>query len=381
MKIRRFAVASLAAAVLLAAPAATLADEVAVPRDNGGAPAGEEPFVYTIVPHDTLWDISKRFLKNPFKWPKIWRLNPYIKNPDLIYPGNVVKILPDGTIEIVGKKEARAAKVEVEKLPVVSLEQGEEKTVVLEPEHEAAAPVAAPVAAPKGPVPFIASHSMQRTGFISKEALALSGAVIEAKEKNHFSARGDKVFVSFKNSGDVKTGDRFTIFRVGPEVVHPVTGEKLGNTIDIRGYATVTSRDGVIEALVDSSYKEIEAGDKLRPYTEPVREVEITEAHAEVRGFIVASLEGRENLAKGDIAYIDRGSKSGLEKGNIMRIFRQDKRVADPLDGKKLIQLPPVELGTLVVVRADENTSSCVVVKSLKAIVKGDEVSTLRQSN
>ncbi len=369
MKIRRLAAAALTAAVFLSAQGPALSGEVVVPEVSGGTLNGEEPFVYTIVPHDTLWDISGKFLKNPFKWPKIWELNPYIKNPDLIYPGNVVKILPDGTMVVIGGKKA-----DVEKLPVVAIEPGMDKTVVLEPAFEPKGP------APKAPVPTMSSDAMERTGFISKEELELSGAVIESKEDKLYSAKGDRIFVSFKDLGGVKTGDRFAIFRVGPAVPHPVTKKNLGNTVDIRGYATVTAKGGdAVEAKIDASYKEIEAGDMLRPYTEPVKEVEITKSGSDASGFIVASLEGRENLGAGDIAYIDLGSSSGVKEGNILRIFRQDKEVADPMRGRKSIQLPPVELGTLIVVKAGENTSSCVVVDSLKAIVRGDEVSTLRQ--
>lgn len=366
MKIRRLAVAALAATLFLSAGDRAFSDEVVIPeQENGTAPRSEEPFIYTIVRHDTLWDISKKFLKNPFKWPKIWKLNPYIKNPDLIYPGNVVKILPDGTIVVVGKK------VDLEKLPVVSIEPGAEKTVVLEPAVEPAAP------APKPPVPTMASDAMERTGFISKEELEMSGAVLESKEDRLYSAKGDRIFVSFKNADEVKAGDRFTVFRVGPAVKHPVTGKNLGYTYDTRGYLTVTGKGSVVEAKIDVSYKEIETGDKLRPYAEPVREVEITEPESEASGFIVASLEGRENLGKGDIAYIDLGSGS-VKEGNVMRIFRRDKKVADPMSGRK-VELPPVELGTLIVVKTGEKTSSCVVVDSLKTIVKGDSVSTLRQ--
>ncbi|HUL29090.1 MAG TPA: LysM peptidoglycan-binding domain-containing protein, partial [Thermodesulfobacteriota bacterium] len=48
--------------------------------------------VYTIKKGDTLWDISSKFLKDPFLWPKLWERNPYITNPHWIYPGNQVQL-------------------------------------------------------------------------------------------------------------------------------------------------------------------------------------------------------------------------------------------------------------------------------------------------
>lgn len=47
---------------------------------------------YTIVKGDTLWDISKSKLNDPFQWSKIWKENPAIANPDRIYPDQKLKI-------------------------------------------------------------------------------------------------------------------------------------------------------------------------------------------------------------------------------------------------------------------------------------------------
>jgi hypothetical protein len=47
---------------------------------------------YTIQKGDCLWDLAFKFLGNPFQWPRIWQANVYIKNPDLIYPGDILKI-------------------------------------------------------------------------------------------------------------------------------------------------------------------------------------------------------------------------------------------------------------------------------------------------
>ena len=44
-------------------------------------------YTYTIRPGDTLWDISKWVLQNPFLWPELLKYN-YISNPNLIFPGD-----------------------------------------------------------------------------------------------------------------------------------------------------------------------------------------------------------------------------------------------------------------------------------------------------
>src|SRR3972149_2235798 len=47
---------------------------------------------YTVKKGDTLWDISSKEIIDPFLWPKVWKENPTVKNPDLIYPGQKIRI-------------------------------------------------------------------------------------------------------------------------------------------------------------------------------------------------------------------------------------------------------------------------------------------------
>jgi len=59
---------------------AAMAQDVPVRTDH--------PQEYVVVKGDTLWDISAKFLEKPWQWPAIWRANPQIANPHLIYPGD-----------------------------------------------------------------------------------------------------------------------------------------------------------------------------------------------------------------------------------------------------------------------------------------------------
>ena len=54
----------------------------------------EEQSTYIIKKGDCLWDIAFKFLGDPFKWPQIWHQNPYIKDPNLIFPNNTLIIGP-----------------------------------------------------------------------------------------------------------------------------------------------------------------------------------------------------------------------------------------------------------------------------------------------
>jgi len=66
-------------------PTVCLADTVALKSDH--------PSRYVVQRGDTLWDISARFLERPWRWTEIWEANPQIKNPHLIYPGDVLGLV------------------------------------------------------------------------------------------------------------------------------------------------------------------------------------------------------------------------------------------------------------------------------------------------
>ena len=59
--------------------------------------APNAPDSYVVKRGDTLWDISKLFLRSPWRWPELWGMNlEQIRNPHLIYPGQTLVLEKSG---------------------------------------------------------------------------------------------------------------------------------------------------------------------------------------------------------------------------------------------------------------------------------------------
>ncbi|MBI5286626.1 MAG: LysM peptidoglycan-binding domain-containing protein [Deltaproteobacteria bacterium] len=326
--------------------------------------AQEIPEKYTVKRGDTLWDISGRFLKDPFKWQEVWRLNPFIKNPNLIYPWQILRLLPTE------REDMEAALPQLgEKKPEEVIEEKAEVSVEIPP-----APPEPPLPAdevPPLPVVKFSSPLMKRSSFISTSGLVGSGIIVGTEDESKlFSQKGDIVFVSFKQETEVKGGDRFTIFVAEREVKHPVDGRVMGFLVETLGSLEVTKVEGgFTTARIDISYKEIPKGARVKPAEPSGEGVEVKKGGVKVDGIILDSLEANVLLAEDDIVYIDKGKRDGVEVGNTFNIYRSREE-------EGTLQLPPYKAGSLMVVDTQEETSTAIITKSNRTILKGDRIKT-----
>lgn len=313
--------------------------------------SGGVPETYIIKRGDTLWDISGRFLNDPFKWQEVWRLNPFIKNPNLIYPWQTIRLLP---VEPVGEVppdllEERVAEVE----------PGAET-----PTEGPTPPSPAPETPPIPPVVKVSYPLAGRGGFISPKAIEGAGSIVASKDERLHLHKGDLVFASFSEGTQVKAGDRFTIFLVGREVRHPADGRVVGFIIDVLGVLEVIDiGKDVVTARIDVSYKEVPLGARLKPFSAPVREVEVKKGEIPVDAIILDSMEDKALLAQDDVVYIDKGRNNRVEVGNLLNIYRVKKGI-------------PLDVGTMIVIDTQEETSTAFIIKSYEVIHKGDWVKT-----
>src|SRR3990172_5990343 len=154
--------------------------------------------IYTIKKGDTLWDISSKFLKDPFLWPKLWQINPYITNPHWIYPGQPLKLSP---LEEAKKEEPKKA---VEEKP----KEGEMKKEEAPPVEKK--PEVAEAKPEEKPTFFLENRS---AGFISNLRLKGIGMILDNKDGKHLLGDDDIVYVAFKTAEPISVGGKYTVIR------------------------------------------------------------------------------------------------------------------------------------------------------------------------
>ncbi len=291
---------------------------------------------YKVEQGDTLWDISLRELNDPFLWPKIWKENPEIANPDKIKPGQIIKI----PLYLIRKAEAPKESV-VEIRPLV-----EEKPVV-----KAAPPMPAPIV--RITPPLVHRNIYTTSGFLGSID-SFSGSI-----EGHFSERtlyGNNDDVYVKLAGNAKIGERFYIYRSLREVSHPVTKAKMGSIVEPVGVLEITRLEhGHVIGRILQAFSEIFAGYFLNPYIEmkpPV--IEQPFRRPEVMGHIVATRKLQTWNVTSDIVYLDKGSKDGLKPGDLIGSLSQAG-----INGNKY----SVPNGILQVISTQEGTSTAIIVQ------------------
>jgi len=329
-----------------AAPLTVDAPPLPPPNEFAGAPPipgtmramaeGEAPEEYQVEPGDNLYDICDQLLDEAGYWPKLWALNPDIKNPHFIFPNMRLRFYA-------GDDETPPYLQVVSEDDVIPIDKGvlDESQLVAEkvffPKRSAVTDYVVEVIGPSqvdmlqdeiltgGHIANLSDKPVHVPGFIyAKERDAL--AVITGGRDGEASvAAGEQVFMDPASS--VTLGTIYTVIRPAGEVEDPDSGEFVGYryyfVANVRVAHATTDKSFVGE--IQDSQLGVSPGDIVVAYISSKRTVPIKDSVAGASG-VPARIVAWENIdqevgGRGDIALIDRGSNGGVTVGSYLPIY------------------------------------------------------------
>ncbi|MEJ2697497.1 MAG: LysM peptidoglycan-binding domain-containing protein [Candidatus Sulfobium sp.] len=285
--------------------------------------------IYTVQKGDTLWSISRAQLGDPFLWPKVWKENPEISNPDRLYPGEVVKI-PVYLKQKVREEGVPAARV-TGKMP----EKQQEEAKAVEQK-----PVKIPLK------PLISDDLMAASGYISDTVPAV-GMIEDSPSGKSLFGNDDTVFVQTDKPADI--GDKFVIIKA-LRLETPMATRDKGYIIEPIGVVEITKVEGGdVEASIVKAFGPVRSGDLLDTYYATVPPLTTGEFRKpDIQGEVIAARNLRLLNALFDIVYLDKGLKDGIEIGDMFRTVNTSSGHTIPT-------------GIIQVIGERENTSTAVV--------------------
>ncbi|RMD79897.1 MAG: LysM domain-containing protein [Gammaproteobacteria bacterium] len=333
----------LLAASLAAGPGA-VADTVRLRPDH--------PERYVVRKGDTLWDIAKRFLKDPWQWPRIWKANPQIRNPHLIYPGDVIVL----------RWEGGRPRLELERAG-----QGR-PTVKLHPRVR--------VSEARRPVPTIPAEAIQpflaRTSIAAPEELARAGYVLAMEEGRLVAGTGHRVYARALPPAE---GGRYRVVRRQRAYRGP-GGELLGYEVVELAQARLVQAGDPATLLVTRAYRELLPQDLVLPAGEepPLPPTfQPAAAPARAQGHIVGLFDALSGVGRYQVVALDLGRAQGVEPGHVLAVYRQGDEVRDPRR-REAVRLPPTRAGLVMVFRSFQRISYALVMDATRALHQGDSV-------
>lgn len=257
------------------------------------------PDRYVVVPGDTLWSISSRFLKSPWKWNELWKLNQeQIPKPNRIMPGDVL-VLDRGYNET----RLRLLKADTTKLVPGPVESAIEREPI--------------PAIPTADIePFLSQPLV-----IVQNQLADAPRIVRTQENRVALGAGG---IAYGKGVTKELGRYWQIFRPGAPMFDPQTGESLGQEATYLGEATVTKFGEVSTLEIVKSQLEIYAGDYLLPAPrETLFSSYAPHAPAQkINAQIIAAYGSLFETGGNGIVALSKGAKDGIEIGHVLAIYR-----------------------------------------------------------
>ncbi|MBL8437880.1 MAG: LysM peptidoglycan-binding domain-containing protein [Zoogloeaceae bacterium] len=313
--------------------------------------ATDAPDTYEVQRGDTLWGISGRFLRQPWRWPEVWRMNQQeIRNPHLIYPGQIVFLDRSGPYLRMGKRLGAGG---TEKLSPKIYTEDTGQAIPSIPQNVIQ--------------PFLSQPLV-----VDDARLAGSAAVVATQEGRVNTGIGDTVFA--KNVDP--SVQAWQIYRPGFKLQDPETGETLGYEAFYLGSARLEAPGEPATLRLTEAVREIGTGDRMLPAEQPA-----LFAYAPhpplgmVEGKLISIYGGVSDGGKNSVVALSVGTSDGVDAGTVLALYRHRGRVEYKEEGKReTYLLPDQRYGLVFVFRVFNRIAYALVMDTDGQVAVGDRV-------
>lgn len=311
----------------------------------------DAPDLHIVVKGDTLWEISGKFFKDPWRWPYIWGANKdTIKDPHWIYPGDVIILNRESRTLRIGQASANG---------VVKLSPKVRESYS---EHDA--------------IPSIPARAI--TPFLSQPLVIDEGALKDAPTL--VGARDGRVVLGLRDVGFAKglpadKGDKWQIYRPGKALVDPDTKEVLGVEALYLGNVEVTDFADVSTVLVTKSVQEIYKGDRLVVHSGEAFGNYLPRAPAAAISARIISVYGGgvSQAGQNAIVTLNKGKRDSLESGHVLALYHKGETVKS---ADEKVALPDERYGLAFVFRVFDKVSYALVTQTKLPVQLLDQAKT-----
>ena len=337
----------------------------ASPNNTPPALKASAPNVYIVKKGDTLWDISGKFLRSPWRWKEIWASNRHVKNPHWIYPGDRLLLCTLDGRPLIGKDEGDGCE------GVIRRHRG---GISLQPQVR--------VESLNNTIPIIPLSQIEQWldhGLIlSPESIQSTPYILGSADNRVITGKGQTVYV---RGNGIEVGQNYGVFRESePYTIIDHTGKrpvKVVKAVELvevaAGTAVASENDVTTLELTDSFNSEVRSGDHVLPrYNPELPSLFFPTATNDIveGGQIVRVMGSIGTAAQRSVVTLDRGAVHGAKTGHVLSIFQQGEVVRDPKT-KEAIKLPNQRVGNLMIFKTFDQYSYAYVLDSSLPIKVG----------
>jgi hypothetical protein len=350
------------------------------------------PDSYVVRRGDTLWDISAKFLSKPWLWPEIWQANPQVRNPHLIYPGDVLNLSFINGPRLTLQPQVHAEGEAIPAIPLSELRMFLKEMRVMDSGAVSSAPYV--VGLEEGQLRATVGQNVYVRGL--QGAPGQRWAIVRPTHQfrgydQDDPDNADLVGHEIDSDAAMVTTPWHEDARVSTQtmwshddVVHNTRGEDLGVEVSVIGTAeTLRMGDPSTLLLLDST-TEIRSGDRIMPIEDAPYDA-FYYPHAPKsepkNARVIAFADAMAAAGPRQVVALSIGSKDGVDNGQTYSIYEPGENIHDDVasnswtrDLGKRVTLPDEYVGHVMVFRTFDRVSYGLVMDSLRPVEKGDRL-------